>query len=67
MGFVDMGVGHPAYISPNLWKAYGYWARPTVNEVIVHNASMLSLSPIYEIRRSHSSRSDPQRQVRYHL
>jgi hypothetical protein len=42
--FIDMGPGGPPYIPPNLWKAYGYWARPTVNEVTVHNASMLFLS-----------------------
>lgn len=28
-----------------MWKAYGYWARPTVNRVLVHNASMLLPSP----------------------
>jgi hypothetical protein len=46
VSFVDMGAGSPPYISPSLWKAYGYWARPTVNEVIVHNASMFFLSDL---------------------
>jgi len=45
VGFIDKGPGGPLYISPNLWKAYGYWARPTVNEVIVHNATPGPITP----------------------
>jgi len=40
-----MGAGKPPYISPNLWKAYGYWARPTVNRVTVHNATPAPSTP----------------------
>lgn len=38
--WVEAGIGVPPKISAQAWKNYGYWARPTVNTVPVHNASM---------------------------
>ncbi|KAH7920076.1 hypothetical protein BV22DRAFT_1040288 [Leucogyrophana mollusca] len=34
------------YVPPDRWKAYGYWARPTINGVQVHNATPRPLPPI---------------------
>jgi len=45
IGFIDMGAGVAPYVSPNLWKAYGYWARPIVNHVLVHNATPGPIAP----------------------
>ncbi|KAH7908537.1 hypothetical protein BJ138DRAFT_1103436 [Hygrophoropsis aurantiaca] len=34
------------FVPADRWKAYGYWARPTVNGVQVHNATPRPLPPI---------------------
>ncbi|EGO29962.1 hypothetical protein SERLADRAFT_458368 [Serpula lacrymans var. lacrymans S7.9] len=53
----------PPLVPPHRWKAYGYWARPTLNGVQVHNATPrvtppISLDPDYvwdSLRGPHQS------------